>query len=311
VALTGLVLAGLALPACAVAALQLPSVPARLLAAAGAAVALAALSWLYRLIGYESSLGQLGGAGDRELAVERVLLAQRRLWSHGAVLALTALLATALALWAVARSAAVPPAAVVRAPSSPRRTPAPASSLPAAIPPAPSRPTDPGFFVFSDDLALAGAPLGFRDLDRACQVQARNYLCLLNRGEERVAGGQRLVATDPEATFEVRWSPSWASVEVHGSQGFSIDVAAPKGKKLQEGLYTGAERFASAEVPELDTHGCNQSAGKFQVRAREVSFGSLRRLTIDFVQFCERHGNPIVGRVSVEPDPWVKPVPGN
>ena len=264
---------------------------------------LACVLWSLRVLAYGAALGRLD-AGDRELAVEKALARQRSLWSATAFLGAAGLVAILVpTVWGIrAEVAAFAPPPASPPPSPPVPVPVTPAPTPTPTPPVFSN-SDPGFFVFSDDLSIPEAPLGFRDLDRACQVDARNYLCLLNRGDEPVAGGTRLVLREPEATFEVHWYPSRVSIDVHAEgRGFSIRVAPSTGRTLAPGLYSGAERFAGIGVPELDTGGCNQSAGKFSVRSLEMAAGSLRRLTLDFVQFCERNGRPIVGRISVEPE---------
>jgi hypothetical protein len=262
--------------------------------------------WSWRVFAYGAALGRLD-AGDRELAVEEALARQRSLWSATACLGAAALVAVLVpTLWGIRAIRAEMAASASPPVSPPPSPPVPVEVKPAlAATPAPPlfSPSDSGFFVYSDDFSIPEAPLGFRDLDRACQVDARSYLCLLNEGDEPVAGGTRRVLRPPDATFEVRWYPTQASIDVHATgRGFSIRVAPSTGRTLAPGVYAGAERFAGIGVPELDTGSCNHSAGKFSVRSLEVSAGSLRRITLDFLQFCERNGRPIVGRISVEPD---------
>ncbi|HEV7506389.1 MAG TPA: hypothetical protein VGS07_15915 [Thermoanaerobaculia bacterium] len=283
---------------------RLPAGTAVFVAVGCGLVALACAVWAYRLAAYGVALGRLD-AGNRELAVERALVRQRSLGPAtavaGAVILASILVPT---VWVIrtemaATAAVTTPPAPARSPPAPARP--PAQPEPVALPLFSS--SDSGFFVFSDELSTPEAPLGFRDLDRACQVAASSFVCLLNQGQEPVAGGMRLVTRSPEATFRVQWGSTHASIDVEspGGRRFSIRVAPPTGRMLTEGLYGGAKRFAALGVPELDTGGCNQSEGKFSVRYLEVSAGSLRRLTLDFERFCESHGKPLIGRISVEP----------
>ena len=153
-----------------------------------------------------------------------------------------------------------------------------------------------------------GVKLGFEDLDEACDVPASNFLCIVNQGSERVAGGARLVLTDREAVFQARTAGGNAvAVEVKRRNGWRFEFAPPRGKALIPGLYTGAERYPFHEglAPGLsiwESGGCGEGVGKFRVLEIAMTENRrVRRFAADFEHHCGAYGsNPVVGRVVVD-----------
>jgi hypothetical protein len=308
-------LAALGMIGTAVLSREVPSVMAGALVLVGGLYvfgAVAALFWSFTLHRYAAALRKVE-QGGRERAFEEALAHQKSYWTLTAALLALSLLAgigiagfsilsgtkwRSLASRGVAREDV--PTWKPRGSDSEAGREEPRSYAPAAEESSPEDTTAP---------SSPGVKLGFDDLNDACDVPASNFLCILNQGSERVAGGARLVVTDREATFLARaMSGNSVSVEVKRRDGWRLEFAPPDGKALIPGLYTGAERYPFNEglAPGLDvtggSYGCNQVVGKFRVL--EISLTGnrgVRRFAADFERHCESLGpNPIVGRVAVD-----------
>jgi hypothetical protein len=99
------------------------------------------------------------------------------------------------------------------------------------------------------------------------------------------------------------------SVSVDGANGdwWYLDLAAPTGKTLTPGTYTGATRypFNDATEPGLSLsgngRGCNQLTGTFTISAVEFGpQGYVKKLDADFVQHCEGGTPAARGEIHIE-----------
>lgn len=99
------------------------------------------------------------------------------------------------------------------------------------------------------------------------------------------------------------------SLSVDGANGdwWYLDLAAPTGKTLTPGTYTGATRypFNDATEPGLSLsgngRGCNQLTGTFTISAVEFGpQGYVKKLDADFVQHCEGGTPAARGEVHIE-----------
>ncbi|GAA2280977.1 hypothetical protein GCM10010234_17490 [Streptomyces hawaiiensis] len=99
------------------------------------------------------------------------------------------------------------------------------------------------------------------------------------------------------------------SVSVDGANGdwWSLDLAAPSGKALTPGTYTGATRypFNDGTEPGLSLsgngRGCNQLTGTFTISAVEFGpQGYVKKLDATFVQHCEGGTAAARGEVHIE-----------
>ncbi|MFJ9150416.1 hypothetical protein ACIRP7_20570 [Streptomyces sp. NPDC102270] len=99
------------------------------------------------------------------------------------------------------------------------------------------------------------------------------------------------------------------SVSVDGANGdwWYLDLAAPAGKTLTPGTYTGATRypFNDATEPGLSLsgngRGCNQLTGTFTISAVEFGpQGYVKKLDADFVQHCEGGTPAARGEIHIE-----------
>ncbi|MEV7076354.1 hypothetical protein ACIQJT_26575 [Streptomyces sp. NPDC091972] len=99
------------------------------------------------------------------------------------------------------------------------------------------------------------------------------------------------------------------TVSVDGANGdwWTLDLAAPSGKALTPGTYTGATRYPFNDAPEPglslsgNGRGCNQLTGTFTVSAVEFGpQGYVKKLDADFVQHCEGGTPAARGEVHIE-----------
>ena len=149
-----------------------------------------------------------------------------------------------------------------------------------------------------------GGTFGFDDIEQVCGDLASlpNYLCLLNRGSEVIAGGARLVIDERLASFTGRGGFGNAvSIDVAGKERYSLSFGPPKGKALIPGHYSGAVRwpFNDGPYPGIDvtvgSSGCNTEDGQFRILQVQVSGDRVLRFVADFETTC----NGAIGRISV------------
>ena len=86
--------------------------------------------------------------------------------------------------------------------------------------------------------------------------------------------------------------------------GWTLNLAPPKGQTLQVGEYLNAKRFPfNADAPGLNFsgkgRGSNRLAGQFVVWELEVVNNQVTRLAVDFLQRSEEKGPPLTGRVRI------------
>lgn len=87
-------------------------------------------------------------------------------------------------------------------------------------------------------------------------------------------------------------------------EGWRLNLAAPKGQKLEPGEYLDAKRYPfNGESPGLDFsgngRGSNRLAGEFVIWELEITNGEVTRLAVDFLQRSEEKGPPLTGRVRI------------
>jgi hypothetical protein len=125
--------------------------------------------------------------------------------------------------------------------------------------------------------------------------------------------GQQRLFHDGNATFHTGGDASDLTIVLAGGlddEVFTVNVAAPPGEELQEGIYADAQRapFRSAGHPGLDIYGegrgCNTVDGSFEVKDIEVGpAGEVTRLWLRFEQHCEGDQAALFGEVRLaQPD---------
>ena len=129
-----------------------------------------------------------------------------------------------------------------------------------------------------------------------------------------VGQGASRTYTAPSAFFDVQGDTK--HVYVGGSQDghvWSIEFEAPQ--TLTVGSYPNVAR-SHAHSPlvggmsvGIDYHGCGRLAGSFRVLEYEIdAYRVIKKLAIDFVQYCEVTGPPLYGAVRVNSEqPLVVP----
>jgi hypothetical protein len=122
-----------------------------------------------------------------------------------------------------------------------------------------------------------------------------------------VVGNQQLTFLPQNSSLTDSPDPAHNAVylSVSGSgQEFLLIFAAPAGQPLTAGTYLNAEREAARTpgVPGIEvtgnSNGCNEIAGQFRIR--DIAWGAggaLARLSLTFVQHCEKTRPPLFGEV--------------
>jgi len=171
------------------------------------------------------------------------------------------------------------------------------------------RPAEPPASTASTASTSPGVTLGFNDIEQACGDLSSlpNYLCLVNRGSERITGGSRLVLGEDLAFFTRRTTfPNGFRIDIEGKRNphdpsYSFRFQAPKGKALIPGPYTGAIAMPGwGSHPGFDVtvggSSCFPQAGQFRIlQILLTGNNKVRRFVADFETSC--HG--AIGRIAV------------
>jgi len=121
-------------------------------------------------------------------------------------------------------------------------------------------------------------------------------------------GGSYSLAT-PDASFSTHSDGRTALIRAStGGQDWDLSFAAPTGRLLQPGTYTGASRFAGEGEPGLsisgNSQGCNAVTGSFTVLSATYGpYGYLQTFHATFEQHCEGLGPALRGEVDVTSSP--------
>jgi hypothetical protein len=127
-------------------------------------------------------------------------------------------------------------------------------------------------------------------------------LTLASSPGDFVGGGAQQAFTSADGTFSVSGTTADLTVNFRttdGAQYWTAEIAAPRGQKLQPGVYYQAERapFRTGRAPGIDvfgdSRGCNTDFGTFAVNQLAAKGdGTITMLDIDFVQHCESASAP-------------------
>jgi len=136
---------------------------------------------------------------------------------------------------------------------------------------------------------------------------------------DRAAGGPfgelHRTLTLADGTITAQHSPGFLSIVFNGGSDYrALSFEAPEGQELVPGVYGNARRwpFQPPIWPGLDAGGgCNQLRGSFAILEADYGpDGSVRRLALNFEQYCEGVGPPLVGVVRFLSDvPAAAPTP--
>lgn len=130
-----------------------------------------------------------------------------------------------------------------------------------------------------------------------------------------VAGNRDYSYTPANATFSASGTASFVNVGVDADAWWSGRFAAPEGEAFVEGqTYSGAERFAGVGHAGIDVggdgRGCNETLGSFTVHQYVIGAGDqIEKLSISFVQQCEKTGPPLYGWITYHADEAAGPLP--
>jgi hypothetical protein len=161
----------------------------------------------------------------------------------------------------------------------------------------------------------------------AAQPAESAFLYMGSQRGEYVGQGSRWSYTHANARFEAGYypahDPSSISIEIDDPSDarnpWSVELAAPAGRKLARGRYLDAERapFREPGFPGIDVsgdaRGCNKISGRFVVKVAEFTpSGDVVRFLATFVQYCEGYLTALYGTVGIgvpPPASFPKPPP--
>jgi hypothetical protein len=179
----------------------------------------------------------------------------------------------------------------------------------------------------------AAAPPASQKISSPGVAASRSTVTMVSESGDWVGGGTSRVWRTPRDTITTGGSKSLLGVSVSGASGsFTLDFAAPDGRKLEPGFYGGAQRypFEEAGMPGLDVsgdgRGCNEVSGRFWVLDLSPD---RSRVWVVYEEHCEggqpavfgeirigerRPGGPVVAPTRVQwpdayPDVSKRPVP--
>jgi len=154
--------------------------------------------------------------------------------------------------------------------------------------------------------ASPGVSIGFDDIEQACGDLSYlpNYLCLVNRGGEQIAGGARFVIKEDVAfTGQATAYGNRVLINVKWAEPYFFNFGAPKGKALSTGLYTGAMEwpFNKGPYPGINVGigpiscCCPEEEGQFRILQILLAGEKVRRFVADFETTCRG----LIGRIAV------------
>jgi hypothetical protein len=121
-----------------------------------------------------------------------------------------------------------------------------------------------------------------------------------------IGGGVQRLFTPRGGKVTVGGNRKGLSIGVSGGPSgdyFTLEFAPPPGKRLRRGVYDHAQRapFREAGHPGIDIsgsgRGCNEQAGRFQVRDLAVKNKRVKRLWLVYEQHCEGGRAALFGEV--------------
>lgn len=136
---------------------------------------------------------------------------------------------------------------------------------------------------------------------------AQTSVTMFSQSGDYILNGGSRYYDNSNGSVVVGGDAAYVTVGVSGGDFgdyYSMDFAAPPGKKLHPGLYVNAQRapFRTAGRPGIDIYGdgrgCNVTGGRFDVKEIAVGpTGSIRRLWLTYEQHCENDVQALFGEV--------------
>lgn len=132
---------------------------------------------------------------------------------------------------------------------------------------------------------------------------ARSTVTMVSESGDWVGAGTSRLWRTPRDSITTGGSKSLLGVSVSGASGsFTLDFAAPNGRRLEPGFYGGAQRypFEEAGTPGLDVsgdgRGCNEVSGRFWVLdlSRDHS-----RVWVVYEEHCEGGQPAVFGEIRI------------
>ena len=141
---------------------------------------------------------------------------------------------------------------------------------------------------------------------KAAAPTGNNYATIVGEPGADVLGGMDRLFNEPEA-ISITGEKGFVHVKAEANgKFFSLEVAAPSGKELEDGEYAEAEGvpFRSKGSPGIGVSaegtGCSQEFGRFVIK--DIHFGVLgnvERFSAFYERHCEERGSPaLFGEVS-------------
>lgn len=137
--------------------------------------------------------------------------------------------------------------------------------------------------------------------------QLRTFLYYCSQPGDYIGAGQEKTYTPKDGDFIARGNSSGGVIEIYFNGGpvwWTADFLAPRGAKLQRGVYQGAQRypFQSPTKPGFDFsgsgRGCNELSAQFTIyQIVYDNNGKIKLFDASFTQRCENTMPPLYGRI--------------
>jgi hypothetical protein len=148
--------------------------------------------------------------------------------------------------------------------------------------------------VLSVALALAGLIVS---APSASATSLRTFATMYSESGDYIGGGADRLFTPSLGSIKVSGNAAYLTVNVSGGtsgDSYSMNFAAPPGKKLKPQTYLDAQRAPFREAGHAgididgDGRGCNEISGRFDVRQITTDdTGAITSLWILYEQHCE------------------------
>lgn len=132
------------------------------------------------------------------------------------------------------------------------------------------------------------------------------YVRLASENGDYIGQGREYVFSTENGLFHVKGEQNFISVLFEGDDHWSFDFAAPRGRELEIGTYSSAQRtaFRNPVKPGIDIsgagRGCNKISGSFVIQ--DIGFSKsvgLEKFVAEFEQHCEEGIPALKGEINI------------
>ena len=138
-------------------------------------------------------------------------------------------------------------------------------------------------------------------------LSANGYARFFSEQGDYIGQGAEYKFSDENGIFSVKGDHNSISIDFEGDDHWSFEFSAPRGKTLEIGRYSSAQRaaFHNPVKPGIEVsgagRGCNEISGNFVIQ--DISFttsNTLERFVAEFEQHCEKEGPMLKGEINIK-----------